>query len=112
MVRRQRQVSRADEPPSALSFGFARISNRQLKSISSAVAKWFPFHSVHDGKKYKMLDCKEDKDISYDVVFPSQFSRLLIDYREHPEAKSLAGTRLLASYCDSFRAASLAAANR
>ena len=37
-----------------------------------------------------MLDCKENKDISYNVVFPSQFSHLLIDYREHPEAKSLA----------------------
>ena len=36
------------------------------------------------------MNCKEDGDISHNVVFPSQFARLLIEYQEHPEAKSLA----------------------
>ena len=37
-----------------------------------------------------MANCSEDADIKHNVVFPSQFARLLIDYHEHPEAKSLA----------------------
>jgi hypothetical protein len=37
-----------------------------------------------------MVDCSRDNDISHSVVFPSQFARLLVDYQEHPEAKSLA----------------------
>ena len=47
--------------------------------------------NVHDGKKYKMLDCsKKNGNIPYNVVFPSQFAHLLIQYQRHPEAKSLA----------------------
>jgi hypothetical protein len=47
--------------------------------------------NVHGGKTYKMMDFnKKLDDIPYNVVFPSQFARLLLQYREHPEAKSLA----------------------
>ena len=37
-----------------------------------------------------MVNCRESADISHNVVFPSQFARLLIEYQEHPEAKGLA----------------------
>lgn len=37
-----------------------------------------------------MVDCTKEKNPPYNVVFPSQFARLLIEYQEHPEAKSLA----------------------
>jgi hypothetical protein len=46
--------------------------------------------NIHTGKKYAMVDCTKDKNPPYNVVFPSQFARLLIEYQEHPEAKSLA----------------------
>lgn len=46
--------------------------------------------NVHDGKRYKMVNCLKGRRIAYNVVFPSQFARLLIEYQEHPEAKSLA----------------------
>src|SRR5713226_2183563 len=39
----------------------------------------------------KCFDCKKtDGNIPYNVVFPSQFAHLLIQYQQHPEAKSLA----------------------
>ena len=37
-----------------------------------------------------MVDYTKETDSSHNVVFPSQFARLLIQYQEHPEAKSLA----------------------
>jgi len=46
--------------------------------------------NIHSGKKYKMVDCTKAKNPPHNVVFPSQFARLLIEYQEHPEAKSLA----------------------
>jgi hypothetical protein len=46
--------------------------------------------NIHSGEKYKMVDCTKEKNPPYNVVFPSQFARLLIEYQEHPEAKSLA----------------------
>jgi hypothetical protein len=54
--------------------------------------EWFNLEcvNVHDGKKYKMVNCIEGKNIANNVVFPSQFARLLIEYQAHPEAKSLA----------------------
>ena len=55
--------------------------------------QWFDLEcvNVHDGKKYKMLNCKKaNGNIPYNVVFPSQFAHLLVQYQEHPEAKSLA----------------------
>jgi hypothetical protein len=46
--------------------------------------------NIHTGKKYTMVDCTKEDNPAYNVVFPSQFARLLIEYQEHPEAKSLA----------------------
>jgi len=46
--------------------------------------------NIHTGKKYIMVDCAKEKNPPHNVVFPSQFARLLIEYQEHPEAKSLA----------------------
>src|SRR5258707_4056597 len=37
-----------------------------------------------------MVDCTKERNPPYNVVFPSQFARFLIEYQEHPEAKSLA----------------------
>jgi hypothetical protein len=37
-----------------------------------------------------MVDCTKEENPRDNVVFPSQFARLLIQYQEHPEAKSLA----------------------
>lgn len=48
--------------------------------------------NVHDGKRYKMADCTKEETPTHNVVFPSQFARLLVQYQEHPEAKSLDGT--------------------
>lgn len=54
--------------------------------------QWFDLEciNVHDSKKYRMVNCLEGKGIAHNVVFPSQFARLLIEYQAHPEAKSLA----------------------
>jgi hypothetical protein len=47
--------------------------------------------NVHDGKKYKMRNSRTSKgNIPYNVVFPSQFVHLVTQYKQHPEAKSLA----------------------
>jgi hypothetical protein len=47
--------------------------------------------NVHDGKKYRLLNCKKtDGHTPYNVVFPSRFAHLVIQYQQHPEAKSLA----------------------
>ena len=46
--------------------------------------------NIHNGKKYKMLDSTKERNPPSDVVFPSQFARLLAEYQQHPEAKSLA----------------------
>jgi len=75
-------------------FAFHRRSNEKVLLVcpfSSDQEHWFDLEciNVHDGKKYKMLDCKENENILYNIVFPSQFARLLIEYQEHPEAKSL-----------------------
>jgi hypothetical protein len=37
-----------------------------------------------------MVDCTKEKNLAHNVVFPSQFARLLVQYQEHSEAKSLA----------------------
>jgi len=76
-------------------YAFDRRANEKILlvcSFSSKQEKWFDLEcvNVHDGKRYKLVNCKEDGDISHNVVFPSQFARLLIEYQEHPEAKSLA----------------------
>lgn len=61
-------------------------------AFSSKQKQWFELDcvNVHNSKKYKMLNCKETSgNIPYNVVFPSQFAHLLVQYQRHPEAKSL-----------------------
>ena len=46
---------------------------------------------MHSGKKYKLLNCKKTNgNVPYNVIFPTQFAHLLVQYQQHPEAKSLA----------------------
>ena len=61
-------------------------------AFNSHQDEWFNLEcvNVHDGKKYKMINCVKGRNIANNVVFPSQFARLLIEYQAHPEAKSLA----------------------
>ena len=77
-------------------FGYAfyrRASDKILLicAFSSKQERWIDLEctNVHDGKKYRMVNCKEIDKIPEIAVFPSQFARLVIDYQEHPEAKSL-----------------------
>jgi hypothetical protein len=61
--------------------------------FSSKQEEWFALEcvNVHNGKSYTMLNCKKaNGDIPYNVVFPSQFAHLVVQYQIHPEAKSLA----------------------
>jgi hypothetical protein len=75
---------------------FHRQSNEKVLLVcpfSSKQEEWFALEcvNVHSGKNYKMLNCKKTNgDIPYNVVFPSQFAHLVIQYQQHPEAKSLA----------------------
>jgi hypothetical protein len=78
-------------------FGYAfhkRVNEKVLliAPFSSKQERWFGMRceNIHSGKKYRMVDCTKAKNPSHNVVFPSQFARLLIEYQEHPEAKSLA----------------------
>ena len=79
-----------------LGLAFHRQSNEKVLLVcafSSKQEQWFDLEcvNVYNGKKYKMLNCKKaNGNIPYNVVFPSQFAHLLIQYRQHPEAKSLA----------------------
>ena len=60
--------------------------------FSSKQDRWFEMEcvNVHDNKKYRMVDCTKEKNLSHNVVIPSQFAQLLTQYQEHPESKSLA----------------------
>lgn len=61
--------------------------------FSSKQEQWLSLEctNVHDGKKYKMLNCATtNEDTPYNVIFPLQFAHLLRQYQRHPEAKSLA----------------------
>jgi hypothetical protein len=76
-------------------YAFNRQANEKVLLVapfSSKQEHWFGLEceNIHSGKKYKMVDYTKQKNPPHDVVFPSQFARLLIEYREHPEAKSLA----------------------
>jgi hypothetical protein len=79
-----------------LGLAFHRQSSDKVLLVcafSSKQEQWFDLEcvNVYNGKKYKMLNCKKTNgNIPYNVVFPSQFAHLLIQYRQHPEAKSLA----------------------
>jgi hypothetical protein len=96
---------RGNRPPVQFSFlpmvdptfgyAFSRRANEKVLLVcefSSNQEHWFDMKctNIHSGKKYKMVDCTKENDPPYNVVFPSQFARLLIEYQEHPEAKSLA----------------------
>jgi hypothetical protein len=69
-------------PPTARSRSRAEIQQNRWMKMGCV--------NIHTGKKYKMVDCTKEKNPTYNVVLPSQFARLLIEYQEHPEAKSLA----------------------
>jgi hypothetical protein len=76
-------------------YAFYRRANEKVllvSEFSSKQKRWFEVGcvNIHSGKKYRMVDCTKEKNPPYNVVFPSQFARLLIEYQEHPEAKSLA----------------------
>ncbi len=76
-------------------YAFDKRSNEKVLLVcpySTHQERWSDTEcvNVHDGKKYKMVDCTKEENPDHNVVFPSQFSRLLIQYQEHPEAKSLA----------------------
>ncbi len=78
-------------------FGYAfdrRVNGKVLliAPFSSKQERWFDMKcvNIHTGKTYKMVDYTKEKNPPIDVVFPSQFARLSIEYQEHPEAKSLA----------------------
>jgi len=76
-------------------YAFYRRTNEKVllvSEFSSQQERWFENGcvNIHSGKKYKMVDCTKNNNPPYNVVFPSQFARLLIEYQEHPEAKSLA----------------------
>lgn len=77
-------------------FAFHKNSNEKVLLVcaySSKQEEWLSLEctNVHDGKKYKMVNCrKTNGNLPYNVVFPSQFAHLVIQYQKHPEAKSLA----------------------
>jgi len=78
-------------------FGYAFDKRADKKALlvcpfSSNQKEWFELDcvDVHTGKKYRMVDYINERNLPHNAVFPSQFSRLLVQYQEHPEAKSLA----------------------
>ena len=78
-----------------LSYAFDRRASEKvllIAAFSSKQESWFGMKcvNIHSGKQYRMVDYTKEKNSPHNVVFPSQFARLLIEYQEHPEAKSLA----------------------
>jgi hypothetical protein len=76
-------------------YAFSRGKNEKVLLVvpfSSKQKHWFDLKcvNIHTGKSYRMVDPTREKNPPYNVVFPSQFARLLIEYQEHPESKSLA----------------------
>jgi hypothetical protein len=77
-------------------YAFHRKSDEKVLLVcaySSKQKEWMslPCINVYDGKQYGMLNCrKTNGNVPYNVVFPSQFAHLVIQYEKHPEAKSLA----------------------
>jgi hypothetical protein len=76
-------------------YAFDKRSNEKVLLIcpySTHQERWLEMGcvNIHNGKKYKMADCYKAENSAHNVVFPSQFARLLIQYQGHPEAKSLA----------------------
>jgi hypothetical protein len=76
-------------------YAFDRPRNQKIMLVtafSSKQKRWFNLEciNIYDGKKYRMMNSNKEKNPPHNVVFPLQFGRLLIEYQEHPEAKSLA----------------------
>jgi hypothetical protein len=76
-------------------YAFDRPRNQKimlLTAFSSKQKRWFNLEciNIYGGKKYPMMNSNKEKNPPHNVVFPSQFGRLLIEYQEHPKAKSLA----------------------
>ena len=67
-------------------FVFHRQANEKVLLVcafSSKQEQWFDLEcvNVHNGKQYKMLNCKTTNgNVPYNVVFPSQFAHLIIQY--------------------------------
>jgi hypothetical protein len=79
----------------AFGYAFPREKNDKVLLVtpfSSKQTHWFSLQcvNIHTGKQYRMVDTTKEKNPPHNVVFPSQFARLLIEYQEHPESKSLA----------------------
>ncbi len=76
-------------------YAFDRRADEKVLLVcpfSSHQERWFDLEctNVHGGKKYRMVDYTKPESAAHNAVFPLQFARLLIQYQEHPEAKSLA----------------------
>jgi hypothetical protein len=76
-------------------YAFDRPRNQKIMLVtafSSKQKRWFNLEciNIYGGKKYRMMNSNKEKNPPHNVVLPSQFGRLLIEYQEHPEAKSLA----------------------
>ena len=74
---------------------FNKNSNEKVLLVcpfSSHQESWFQLDcvNVHNGEHYRMVDCSNEKNPPHNVIFPSQFARLILQYQQHPEAKSLA----------------------
>lgn len=75
---------------------FHRQANEKVLLVcpfSSKQNTWFNLRcvNVHNGKQYRILDCTQtNRRLPYNVVFPLQFAHLVMQYQQHPEAKSLA----------------------
>jgi hypothetical protein len=63
-----------------------------VTAFSSKQKRWFDLEciNIYGGKKYRMVNTNKEKNPPDNVVLPWQFSHRLIEYQEHPEAKSLA----------------------
>jgi hypothetical protein len=78
-----------------LGYAFDMRKNEKIMLVtafSSKQKRWFDLEcvNIYDGKKYRMVNYNNEKNSPDNVVFPLQFERLLVQYQEHPEAKSLA----------------------
>ena len=76
-------------------YAFERNPNERVLLVcpfSSHQESWFQMEcvNVHSGERYRMVDCSKEENPPHNVVFPSQFARLLLQYQQHPESKSLA----------------------
>jgi hypothetical protein len=78
-----------------LDYAFDMRKNEKIKLVTACSPKqkrWFDLEcvNIYDGKKYRMVNYNKEKNSPHNVVFPLQSGRLLVQYQEHPEAKSLA----------------------